>query len=113
MMADRLPLEVSEILIHIFLNYTSFIKMFYFSIVVQIIEQILAYLKPSDRLAAATTCLSFYEASLSRLLWNDIVLVLDNSIEDVLYHIFKQTRKPIQHVRIKVNLFSLLNLYFS
>ena len=64
-------------------------------------------MKPSDRLAAAIVCLSWYEASISRLLWNDIILVLDNSMEDVA-QVFKHTRKPIQHVRIKVNLYNIV-----
>nr|CAH0107307.1 unnamed protein product [Daphnia galeata] len=66
----------------------------------EIIEKILKYLKPSDRLVAAMVCLSWYEASMKGSLWNDISLTLENSLDEVA-RIFQFTGKPVHHVRIK------------
>ncbi|EFX84856.1 hypothetical protein DAPPUDRAFT_99207 [Daphnia pulex] len=66
----------------------------------EIIEKILKYLKPSDRLVATTVCLSWYEASLTFSLWKDVVVTMENSLDEAAA-ICQFTRKPIQHVRIK------------
>lgn len=66
----------------------------------EIIEKILKYLKPSDRLTASTVCLLWYEASLTMSLWKDVVLTFENSLDDAAC-VFQWTRKPVQHVKIK------------
>lgn len=52
-------------------------------------------------MVASTVCLSWYEASLASNLWKDVALSIENSMDDA-SSIFKLTRKPFQHVKIKV-----------
>lgn len=69
----------------------------------QIIEGIFKFLNLSDRLVASTVCLSWYEASLASSFWKNVALVIENSIDDASVSL-KSTRKPFQHVKIKVGL---------
>ncbi|XP_057377162.1 F-box/LRR-repeat protein 7-like [Daphnia carinata] len=66
----------------------------------EIIEKILKYLKPSDRLVASTICLLWYEASLTMSLWKDVVITFENSLDDAAC-VFQWTRKPVQDLKIQ------------
>ena len=72
-------------------------------ILMQVIEEVFKYLSPSDRLIASVVCRAWYEASLTKKNWKDISLTLENSLDDAAY-VLRFTRKPVQHVRIKVGL---------
>jgi len=72
---------------------------------IEIVEEILFYLKPSDRLAASLTCTLWHEASLLQCMWKDMRVIIENSVEEAAFAL-KCTRKPVQHLILKDVIFT-------